>query len=321
VGQPDVPNSEPMTRCMNRRFFRRIPLYGKRRFVAAMTAASFVMLYAFELQVMTPQPARVQSEGHTWCLGTRWREKQILQYMGENPSRAYFADLFRKGCFRSGIEMGVADGRFSEHFLRLGSQVPLVWYMIEPFPNPELKKRFWISSDGTADFLNGTWSRQGIGRNAHTIFVQEFSTDSRLIRDIADNSIDFIYLDGAHDHDNVYKELSMYFRKVKPGGVLAGHDYCNRGESPLDCEGCSFIPKCAKYTEYGIAHGKPQGKLAVNQNAVVRAVQEWIVQEQPGLAVHFTREDFTRDSLSVTKMDYDLIVTNTRNPSWYFVKP
>ena len=251
----------------------------------------------------------------------RWREKQILKYMDENSSRAYFADLFRKGCFRSGIEVGVADGRFSEHFLRVGSHEPLVWYMVEPFPNPELKKRFWVSSDGTADFSNGTWSRQGVGRNAHTIFIQEFSTDGRLIRDISDNSIDFIYLDGAHDHNNVYRELPMYFRKVKPGGVLAGHDYCNRGESPLNCKGCSSIPKCAKYTEYGIAHGKPPGKLAVNQNGVVRAVQKWLVQDQPELTIHFTREDFSRDSLSKTFMDYDLVVTNTRNPSWYFVKP
>merc|ERR1712226_325926 len=55
-------------------------------------------------------------------------------------------------------------------------------------------------------------------------------------------------------------------------------------------------------------------------NKVVKAVQEWAHESHPELTLHHTSEDFTRESLSADGMDYDLIITNTYNPSWYFVK-
>lgn len=40
-----------------------------------------------------------------------------------------------------------------------------------------------------------------------------------------DNSIDFLYIDTAHEFEHVKKEINLWFPKVKPGGVIAGHDY------------------------------------------------------------------------------------------------
>jgi predicted O-methyltransferase YrrM len=40
-----------------------------------------------------------------------------------------------------------------------------------------------------------------------------------------DNSLDFIFLDAAHDYENVYKDLIHWYPKIKSGGVFAGHDY------------------------------------------------------------------------------------------------
>lgn len=250
-----------------------------------------------------------------------WDEAQILRFLKQHPSRAYFAHLFTEGGFRSGMEVGVADGRFSEHFLQASAGKHILWYMIEPFPNQRLRERFSISSDGTANFSNGTWSTIGLTESAHLVFIQELSTNKRLIRDIADSSLDFVYLDGAHDYKNVLRELPLYYRKIRPGGVLAGHDYCNRGEPSLPCQGCEIVPLCGQYTSYGIAHGKPANRLASNQAGVVRAVQEWLLRDEPKLRVHFTKEDFTRTGLKTFGMNYDLVITNTRNPSWYFIKP
>ena len=44
-------------------------------------------------------------------------------------------------------------------------------------------------------------------------------------RIFADNSIDFCFLDGAHDYDGVKKDISAFMPKVKIGGIMAGHDY------------------------------------------------------------------------------------------------
>lgn len=37
-------------------------------------------------------------------------------------------------------------------------------------------------------------------------------------------SIDFVYLDGCHRYESVYEDLRLWWPKVKPGGLLAGHD-------------------------------------------------------------------------------------------------
>ena len=48
------------------------------------------------------------------------------------------------------------------------------------------------------------------------------STDTRFIDEIKYTSFDFIYLDGAHDHDNVKIELNLLWPLIRSGGVMAG---------------------------------------------------------------------------------------------------
>lgn len=43
--------------------------------------------------------------------------------------------------------------------------------------------------------------------------------------DIAGHPIDFIYIDGAHDYDNVTLDLATWWPLLSPHGILAGHDY------------------------------------------------------------------------------------------------
>jgi predicted O-methyltransferase YrrM len=37
--------------------------------------------------------------------------------------------------------------------------------------------------------------------------------------------IDFVFIDGDHSYDQVLKDLINYGLKVKPGGIVAGHDW------------------------------------------------------------------------------------------------
>jgi predicted O-methyltransferase YrrM len=41
-----------------------------------------------------------------------------------------------------------------------------------------------------------------------------------------DNSLDFVFIDAAHDYENVLKDIKAWFPKVKSHtGVISGHDY------------------------------------------------------------------------------------------------
>jgi len=53
--------------------------------------------------------------------------------------------------------------------------------------------------------------------------VQEYGVPGA--RRIADGSVDLAFIDAAHDYSNVRNDILAYWPKVKPNGVLAGHDF------------------------------------------------------------------------------------------------
>jgi len=50
-------------------------------------------------------------------------------------------------------------------------------------------------------------------------------TSMEAVKTIPDRSLDFVYIDGAHDFDNVILDLIHWTKKVRRGGMIAGHDY------------------------------------------------------------------------------------------------
>lgn len=47
----------------------------------------------------------------------------------------------------------------------------------------------------------------------------------RAAKLFADGCLDFVFLDAAHDFVNVTEDLHAWWPKIRPGGLLAGHDY------------------------------------------------------------------------------------------------
>lgn len=45
------------------------------------------------------------------------------------------------------------------------------------------------------------------------------------VRQFEDNTLDAVFIDGAHDAENVAFDLRAWYPKVKSGGIIAGHDY------------------------------------------------------------------------------------------------
>ena len=40
-----------------------------------------------------------------------------------------------------------------------------------------------------------------------------------------DNSLDFVFIDASHEYEDVRDDILAWYPKVKPGGIIAGHDY------------------------------------------------------------------------------------------------
>jgi hypothetical protein len=53
--------------------------------------------------------------------------------------------------------------------------------------------------------------------------IKDFSCN--VVNDFADESIDFIYIDGNHSFEYVFNEINLYKPKIKKSGIISGHDY------------------------------------------------------------------------------------------------
>ena len=75
-----------------------------------------------------------------------------------------------------------------------------------------------------------------------------------------DGSLDVIYIDACHGFKCVQKDINMWRPKLKPGGLLSGHDFCvNRNERKTDTYKLT-VPWCGTYktTEKWMHGGDPE---------------------------------------------------------------
>jgi predicted O-methyltransferase YrrM len=56
-----------------------------------------------------------------------------------------------------------------------------------------------------------------------------FCTTSRQAIKMFDNAIDFLFVDGDHSRTGIFQDCVRYLPRVKPGGLVAFHDYNHSG--------------------------------------------------------------------------------------------
>ena len=93
-------------------------------------------------------------------------------------------------------------------------------------------------------------------------------------------SLDFAYIDARHDYCGVKEDLEAYWPLIKPGGIMAGHDYLSAVEvgavgtieQPVDLFSASLDPTVGKLWKWDVC---PDGTK--NDRAVRGAVEEFFL--------------------------------------------
>ena len=158
-------------------------------------------------------------------------------YPGSFPED-YFADDFRliesrddftfvethlRGIAMQTTEIGVDGGNYSRKIINALS--PVLHYCIDPYkkydhphshswPQEEIDKLY-------SNLVNNIFEKEI--KNGSVKILKKISSEG--IKEIPDDCIDFMYIDGNHWFEYVSDDLFNSLRVIKKDGIIAGHDF------------------------------------------------------------------------------------------------
>lgn len=126
------------------------------------------------------------------------------------------------------VEIGVAKGEFSREIV--SKTQPRKLHLIDPWEHQQREDYRHDGNNVAADEHDERY------RDVVEDFAEEvekgqveihraYSSDA--VTSFADGQLDWIYIDGLHSYDGVISDLTLYKDKVKPDGLIVGHDYTN----------------------------------------------------------------------------------------------
>jgi hypothetical protein len=133
---------------------------------------------------------------------------------GKSSRETIIPEIFLELGYKVGAEIGVQRGTYSKV---LCDKIPgLKLYCVDPWiPYPVcpslggMDKCFRIATTILSSY--------------DVILLKK--TSQEALKDIPDSSLDFVYIDGLHDFDNVMLDIIGWSKKVRIGGIVSGHDY------------------------------------------------------------------------------------------------
>jgi len=128
-----------------------------------------------------------------------------------------------KGRDLIGVEIGVYEGEHAESMLKNLKIKTL--YLVDPFQ--EYKDFSTKYNDFFSKELMNEIKQKAIKKLRKWKNIKwVFKTSSEASKDVLED-LDFVYIDGAHDYENVKLDIKKYWPKLKKGGVLGGDDFFN----------------------------------------------------------------------------------------------
>jgi len=132
-----------------------------------------------------------------------------------NINRTIMAQTIYELKFKVGAEVGVAQGDHAKTLCELNPGLKL--YCID----------VWDRYPGYNEYGNRIRRYYQLAKASlsqyDTVLIKKSSMDA--VADFADESLDFVYIDAAHDFKNVADDICEWTKKVRIGGIVFGHDY------------------------------------------------------------------------------------------------
>jgi SAM-dependent methyltransferase len=142
----------------------------------------------------------------------------------------YFGQLlahhFRDQATIRGAEIGVFRGENAAYLL--GTLPTLRLWLVDawsPSPYEQDRNRFHSMASGGPDRFT-VWESQA--QRAVAFAVDRYvvvKQDFRVAAGLVPSQLDFVFLDAAHSYEDTRDQIAVWARKVRPGGIVAGHDY------------------------------------------------------------------------------------------------
>ncbi len=181
----------------------------------------------------------------------------------------------------TGAEIGVFKGDFSEAILKhwQGERLLLVdaWRHLPDYLDS------WNLSDELTEQNYQFVLRRISPFSERVRIMRMLSLEAAAL--IPDQSLDFVYVDANHGYRAVVSDLNAWYPKVRPGGLVSGHDYYD-AKADADLEpirnGLGPVPTKDELTSYGV-------KSAV--------------------------DEFT------ARLNIEVLTTDEFEPTWFFRKP
>jgi SAM-dependent methyltransferase len=135
-----------------------------------------------------------------------------------------------KSGFKTGVEIGLKAGRTTYETLRACPKLSMTG--IDPWIEQDTGQ---IDADGKHHPYSGSgWTQSNHNKSEKTArqklaqfgkranIIKGFSSDAAI--DFEDNSLDFVFIDGDHSYDGCKGDICSWLRKIRPGGLICGHD-------------------------------------------------------------------------------------------------
>ncbi len=130
------------------------------------------------------------------------------------------ASLFYELGFTQGVEVGTEQGVYAEILCKANPNLHL--YCVDPWKVYDRGRgyRRGANQQQFDAFYKETTERL---KPYKTTFIKKMSMEA--VAKFKDGSLDFVYIDANHRLEYVIRDITEWAKKVRPGGVIAGHDY------------------------------------------------------------------------------------------------